>query len=68
MEELPIETKRGIIAQQIAGYAQNIYLSELAHKINKRLGNTDKTDAIEKDLTRLHMERDLWVAELEALK
>jgi hypothetical protein len=66
--EPTIEIQRAILAQQIASYANGMYLSKVAHKINKQLGNMEKCAEIEKDMIRLQREIDLWQAELDALK
>jgi len=65
--ELPIEVRKQIINNQIAAFRQGIYLDEVSHKINKRLGNTDKCEQLEKELLKLNQEMDGWLAELNSL-
>lgn len=68
MDELPVEIKRQILMNQISQYKGSIYLTEITHKVNKRLGNADKLEQLEKELVRLNKEMDAFQQEFDALK
>ena len=67
-DELPIETKKAIIGQQLTQYRGSIYLMQLTHRVNKSLGNADKMAELEKELVRLNREMEEWKKELDTLK
>ena len=51
--ELTKEVRIQLIQNEIAGNVQARYVLELRHRINKKLGNTEANEAIEKDLFKV---------------
>ena len=68
MEKLLVASdKKQLILVELKAIAQRLYLLELATRAANRVGNKQRLDVIEKELTELLVANDVFTEELATL-
>ena len=68
MQELPIQTKQAIIANEISLYQGSMYQAELRYKVNKKIGTSaEALKSIEDEMVKYQQAIDLLEEDLKVL-